>query len=240
MVGRLHIDSTAADPPCPKAVVFDMDGLLLDTERIALEGFLHACRVQGVRPDPNDFLRCIGTTMQRTRELFIEFRGPDFPLDAVIAAWDDYCDEHLVRRPPPLKAGAKAILQTLRRHAIPCALATSTAASHASVLLQSTGIAEFFQVRVTGDQVLKSKPDPEIYRTATSRLGVSPGQAWALEDSAHGVRAAHEAGLRVFQIPDLVPPDPATLSLGHTVLNSLHDVEVLLRRVLPAGRPAMA
>ena len=217
-----------------------MDGLLLDTERIALDGFLHACRTQDVRADPNDFLRCIGTTMQRTRELLIEFRGPDFPLDPVIAAWDDYCDEHMVERPPPLKPGALPVLRTLHRHAIPCALATSTAAPHASVLLQSVGIAKFFAVRVTGDQVSKSKPDPEIFRTATSRLGVSPGCAWALEDSAHGVRAAHEAGLRVFQIPDLVQPDPATLSLGHTVLDSLHDVEDLLRRVLAARETAIA
>ena len=224
----------------PAAIVFDMDGLLLDTERIVLDGFLHACRAHGVPPDPGAYYRCIGTTVERTRELLIEGYGPDFPLDALIATWNDYCDEHLVRRPPPLKPGALEVLETVRRLAIPCALATSTWDPEASDRLASVGLDEFFSVKVTGDQVTRGKPDPEPYRTATALLGVDPTRAWALEDSAHGVRSALGAGLRVFQIPDLVPPDESTLALGHTVLDSLFDVDELLRRGLPADDVAAA
>ena len=219
----------------PAAVVFDMDGLLLDTERIVLDGFLHACRVRGVPADPDAYRRCIGTTVERTRELLIEGYGPDFPYDAIVASWNDYCDEHLVRRAPPLKPGALETLETVRRLAIPCALATSTWDPEASDRLASVGLDRFFAAKVTGDRVAKGKPDPEPYRTATDLLGVDPTRAWALEDSAHGVRSALAAGLRVFQIPDLVPPDPSTLALGHTVLDSLFDVVDLLRRGLPAG-----
>ena len=224
----------------PAAIVFDMDGLLLDTERIVLDGFLHACRAHGVPPDPGAYYRCIGTTVERTRELLIEGYGPDFPLDALIATWNDYCDEHLVRRPPPLKPGALEVLETVRRLAIPCALATSTWDPEASDRLASVGLDRFFAAKVTGDRVAKGKPDPEPYRTATALLGVAPTRAWALEDSTHGVRSALGAGLRVFQIPDLVPPDKSTLALGHTVLDSLFDVDDLLRRGLPADDVAAA
>ena len=238
--GRGSTGETPADIIRPVAIVFDMDGLLLDTERIVLDGFLHACRVQGMPPDPGAYYRCIGTTMERTRELLIEGYGPDFPYDAVVASWNDYCDEHLVRQAPPLKPGARAVLERVRRHAIPCALATSTWDPEASERLASVGLDHFFAAKVTGDRVAKGKPDPEPYRTATALLGVDPVRAWALEDSAHGVRSALAAGLRVFQIPDLVPPDPSTLELGHTVLDSLFDVDDLLRRSLAGDEAAAA
>ena len=224
----------------PEAVVFDMDGLLLDTERIVLDGFLHACRAHEVPPEPGVYYRCIGTTMERTRELLIEGYGPDFPYDPIVASWNDYCDEHLVHRPPPLKQGALEVLETVLRLAIPCALATSTWDPEASDRLASVSLDRFFAAKVTGDRVSKGKPDPEPYRTATALLGVDPTRAWALEDSAHGVRSALGAGLRVFQIPDLVPPDPSTLALGHMVLDSLFDVDDLLRHSLPADEVAAA
>lgn len=226
--------STRGDTPAgisrPAAIVFDMDGLLMDTERIALRGFLQACSAHGAQPVPGAFQRCIGTNNQRTRELLAEMHGPDFPLDAIIRTWDDYCHENMVRRPPPLKPGATEILTTARHHGIPCALATSTASREASDLIRVTGLDEFFVARVTGDQVENSKPHPEIYRLAVTLLGVDPRHAWALEDSSHGVHAASAAGLIVFQIPDLVPPDPSTLALGHRVWDSLHQVDNLLRR----------
>ena len=238
--GREAAVETPVETACPAAIVFDMDGLLLDTERIVLDGFLHACRVRGVPPEPGAYHRCIGTTVERTRELLIEGYGPDFPYDAIVASWNDYCDEHLVRRAPPLKPGAREVLETVRRLAIPCALATSTWDPEASDRLASVGLDHFFAAKVTGDQVAKGKPNPEPYRTATDLLGVDPTRAWALEDSAHGVRSALGAGLQVFQMPDLVAPDSTTLALGHTVLDSLFDMDDLLRRGLSADDVAAA
>ena len=238
--GREAAGESLADSTRPAALVFDMDGLLLDSERIVLDGFLHACRAHGVPPHPGAYHRCIGTTLERTRELLIEAYGTDFPYDAVVASWNAYCDEHLVRKGPPLKPGALEVLKRVRRHAIPCALATSTCDPEASDRLALVGLDEYFPVRVTGDQVKRSKPHPEPYQTATALLGVDPSRAWALEDSAHGVRSAFAAGLRVFQIPDLVVPDPSTLALGHTVLDSLFDFDELLRQSLAGDEVAAA
>ena len=95
--------------------------------------------------------------------------------------------------------------------------------------------------KVTGDQVSKGKPDPEPYRTASGLLGVEPTRAWALEDSAHGVRSALGAGLQGFPDPRPRPPRPeSTLALGHTVLDSLFDVDELLRRSLAGDEAAAA
>lgn len=235
----IHEGVPIGDMTRPAAIVFDMDGLLLDTERIALDGFWHACHAHGVHPKRDVYLRCHGTTIERTRELLVEGHGPDFPYDAIFESWDGYCDEHIVHRPPPLKPGAREVLETVRDCAIPCALATAAWDPEASDRLISVGLDEFFAVKVTGDRVVKGKPDPETYRTAAALLGVDPVHAWALEDSAPGVRSALAAGLRVFQIPDLVPLDNATLALGPTVLESLFDVDNLLRRY-PRARKATA
>ena len=123
--GREAAGESLADLTRPAALVFDMDGLLLESERIVLDGFLHACRAHGVPSHPGAYHRCIGTTLERTRELLIEAYGTDFPYDAVVASWNAYCDEHLVRKGPSLKPGALEVLERVRRHAIPCALATS-------------------------------------------------------------------------------------------------------------------
>ena len=220
----------------PAALVFDMDGLLLDTERIALDGFLHACHTVGVRPNVNAYYRCIGTRMRESRQILVDGHGPDFPFDAVYAAWGVYWKQAR-NRSPAVKDGARAILATARGASLPCALATSSREPDVSALLAMLDLDEFFAVKVTGDRVVRAKPHPEIYRTAAAELGIEPRRCWALEDSANGVRSAHAAGFTVFQIPDLVPPDDELRALGHTVLPSLDAVDALLRECL-RGSPA--
>lgn len=216
--------------PAPRALVFDMDGLLLDTERPALDGFVHACRTLGVRPNLDVYRRCIGRRMRESRRILLAGHGPSFPLDEVLAAWDRYYAEHVAGTAPAVKPGAEVLLGTARSLRLPCAVATSTRQPGAGERLAATGLAGYFTVWATGDRVTRSKPDPETYRLAVAELGVAAAEAWALEDSANGVRSAHAAGCQVVQIPDLVAPDAALLALGHTVLPSLAAAEDLLRQ----------
>ena len=220
----------------PRALVFDMDGLLLDTERPALDGFVHACRAVGVEPNLAAYRRCIGRRMRESRRILLAGHGPNFPLGEVLAAWERYYAERVAGTPPAVKPGAKALLETARSLHLPCALATSTRQPGAGERLAATGLAGYFTVWVTGDRVTRSKPHPETYRLAVAELGVSPAEAWALEDSANGVRSAHAAGCQVVQIPDLVAPDAALLALGHAVLPSLAAAERLLRRYVARGQ----
>ena len=101
--------------------------------------------------------------------------------------------------------------------------------------LRLTGVLDYFDTLVTGDEVRRGKPDPEHYVVAAARLGVAPETCWALEDSENGVRSALSAGCRVYQIPDLVPVSASVSHLGQTVLSSLVDVVEILERAIKAA-----
>ena len=211
-----------------------MDGLLLDTERQALEGFVYACRRHGIEPHMPSYYRSIGTRSRDSRQLLIDGHGGDFPFDAVVAAWGEYYEKHFKHRPAPVKRGAKAMLDTVRHAGLPCALATSTHLTSANDKLAQAGLDGYFDVKVTGDRIARGKPDPEIYLAAAAELGVEPTESWACEDSANGVRSALAAGCFVLQIPDLVEPDVETRRLGHAILPSLSAAAELLKRALAA------
>jgi len=125
--------------------------------------------------------------------------------------------------PIPLKDGAAELLACLAELEIPVAVATSTESRRAMRKLEAVGILTHFKAIVGGDQVRNSKPHPDIYLRAAQILGVRPTKCLALEDSENGVRSAADA-VTVIQIPDIVQPSTALRSLGHTILQSLHDV----------------
>ena len=224
--GALMDYALRMDFPRPEALVFDLDGLLHDTERIAREGFIAACRTVGVTPDLDVYLRAIGTTSRNTRRILTEGHGDGFPIDAVIEAWNERFREHEERgNPLPLKPGAAEILEAASRLRLPVALATSSTDPGVGERLERVGLIHHFAVRVTGDQVAKPKPDPEPFLKAAADLGVPPQRCWAYEDSPNGVRSAAAAGMYVFQIPDYIAPDEALLRLGIRVLPDLHAAQ---------------
>ena len=218
--------------PLPAGVLFDMDGLLLDSERIARDAFVAACGELGWEADLSAYHRCIGSTYQRTREILTRHHGPDFPYDAVDARWSELYHARLASGPVPVKAGAVELLQYLSQAEIPRALVTSTRRSTAEPKLAASGLIGYFQALVCGGEAAHGKPRPDPYLAAAGLLGLEAAGCWALEDSANGVRAAVGAGCRVFQVPDLVAPDAEVRALGHEVVESLHEV---LRR-LPGQR----
>ena len=213
-----------ADFPTPKALVFDMDGLLLDTEKIARDGFMAACRSVGVEPDPDVYLRTIGTRSPNTRRILVEGHGEDFPIDAVVEAWNErFRQREANGEPLPVKPGAAAILEAAAELELPCALVTSSSDPGAGERMHRVGLLHRFALRITGDKVANPKPHPEPFLKAAAGLGMEPAHCWAFEDSPNGIRSAAGAGMKVFQIPDLIPPDQAlTRRLGVRVLPDLH------------------
>lgn len=218
----------AARLPAPQAVVFDMDGLLLDSERLCMEIFSEVVTEHGFTFDREVYARCIGTTRTGTRAVLRAGFGDDFPLDAIEHAWMERYESKVLSAPVPVKAGARELLEALADRGVPCGLATSTRRELAVRKLELADLARYFAVRVTGDEVRSGKPDPEPYLLALSRLGAQGPGSWALEDSDNGVRAAHAAGLHVLQVPDLTPPAAAVRALGHRIVDSLHAVRALL------------
>ena len=142
----------------------------------------------------------------------------------MVEAWNEQFRQHEAKgNPLPVKPGAAAILEAAVRLELPCALVTSSSDPGAGERLLRVNLLHHFALRITGDKVTNPKPHPEPFLQAAVGLGIAPERCWAFEDSTNGVRAAAAAGMNVFQIPDLVPPNEALLRRHRIrVLPDLH------------------
>jgi len=222
---------SGAGLPRPRAVVFDMDGLLLDSERLALEAFEAASASLGWEPDLAVYRRCIGSTYAATQAVLEAVLPLGLSYPVFDARWSQCYAERLDAGALEIKPGAEELLRALVDLGIPRALATSTRRPVAEHKLALTGLAEFLPVRICGGETSRGKPHPDPYLAAIAALGVWAPEAWACEDSDPGVRAAVAAGLAVFQVPDLLQPEPAVRALGHRIVTDLHVVLAELRRI---------
>ena len=207
-----------------EAIVFDMDGLLLDSERIVLDAFLLVCEHFELGDRTELLKQCIGTNRDYTRARMTEAFGSGVDFNEFQNMWTLKHEEIVGDDAMPLMDGARELLDLIQQLDIPRAVATSTRSAQALDRLEKADLLHYFEFVVGGDQVTNSKPDPEIYLAATQKLGCNPTSCLAFEDSENGVRAALGAGLRVIQVPDLVAPSANVRALGHTILESLRDV----------------
>jgi HAD superfamily hydrolase (TIGR01509 family) len=206
------------------AVIFDMDGTLLDTERVAQEAFITACRELTVAPRMDLLLRCVGAAEPIARAVIQDGYGPTLDCDAFFAAWSRHFSIASRITPTPLKEGALALLDAVAQLGLPMAIATSSRTAHAIEKLQQAALLSRFKAVIGADLVQSPKPDPAVYLKAAECLGVDPRACLALEDSEYGVRAAHAAGMTVIQVPDMTQPTADLRALGHIVLTSLSEV----------------
>ncbi len=176
--------------------------------------------------DPAIYIGCIGSNVDKTKEILIEGYGDSFPYDEIQSLWKRLYLKEVNKKPIPLKLGAKELLWKISDCGVPIGIATSTPYDLALIKLKKSGLFKYFKFVVAGDQVSKSKPDPEIYLTAANKHKVGVEQCIAFEDSENGVRAAYSAGITVIQVPDIVKPTDKLKSLGHEIVDSLCDVEL--------------
>lgn len=205
------------------AVIFDMDGTLLDTENVFKTIVYDVAGGLGFDMREEVHLAMIGASHERTSELLVEAYGVAFPYPL----FDEMCRERMherMEREVPVKTGAREMLAALRSRGIPMAVATSSRGRHALPHLERAGLLDMFATVVTRDDVVHPKPHPEPYLLAAGRLGVDPGHCLAVEDSHAGVHAAHAAGMQTVMVPDLVHPTDEIAALGIAVLESLHHL----------------
>lgn len=222
-------------PFLPEAVVFDMDGLMIDSERASISCWQQGAQELGIAVPDGFFLRMVGLGDADCRRLLEHALG-DAPRIAALSARSHALYEARIEHGLPLRPGTVALLELLQAHGVPRAVATSTRQPRASRKLQACGLLSWFPVVVSSSDVAQPKPAPDVYLLAAERLGLAPQRCLALEDSPVGIRAALAAGMLPIQVPDLVHPDAALRALGHRIVTSLHEVQVLLAPWLAATR----
>ncbi len=205
------------------AFVFDMDGVLLDTEKLYRQAMQQACSGLGFTMSDALFAAQVGIPGASGDKILIEAFGESFPLGRYNAATLAHM-QTLLSSDIPVKSGAQRLLETLRDRAIPAAVATSTAKPLAMDRLERAGLLDFFKTVVTSTDCANGKPHPEPFETAARRLDVRPEACIALEDSHNGVRSAHAAGMKVIMVPDLLEPTDEIERLCTAVLPSLEAV----------------
>lgn len=217
----------------PDAVMFDMDGTMIESERLLFDAWREAAREQQVVADDAVWLGMIGLSDRASRAWLLSHLAE--PVAAALTARAHGLYRLRAANGLPVKDGLVDVLRLLADHAIPCAVVTSTWHDRAVEKLEATGLLRWFVTVVGGDDVEHPKPAADPYLLAARKLRVQPQRCIAIEDSITGVRAALAAGMHTIQIPDLVHPDETQRALGQLVLGSMQGVQALLAQRLTAG-----
>jgi len=211
-----------------EAVILDMDGLMFDTERLAVEGWRMAGGEFGIEMPYDLVLSTVGTNTADTREILERGLGRKIPFDEMRARRFVYLWDVIDREGVPVKKGLGGLLDLLEGRSVPAAVATSTERGKTEKLLRMSGLYDRFQVLVCGDEVARGKPAPDIFLAAAAGLDVQPGRCVVLEDSASGIRAAHAAGMIPLLVPDLREPPGEVVALARGVFASLDEAAAYL------------
>lgn len=206
-------------------VIFDMDGTLFATEQLAVEALATAFAEHGVRVPLPALEHVIGLAGRDTRAYLGQFAPAGVDAEQILRRGSELIKAEIERRGMPVKAGVLDLLAHLHSCKMAMGVATSTRTATAMDNLHRAGIAHYFSAVIGGDAVENPKPHPEIYLRVLAKLATSPTDAIAIEDSDHGIKAAHAAGVRVVHVPDIKPIPPSIKELVHreyATLGELH------------------
>lgn len=213
-----------------KAVVFDMDGVLFDTERLCMDGWEEIARRKGIEGMKKVAYDSIGRNLNDTRELTLAAYGQDFDFEGFRSEVSKWCHERIDTQGLPIKPGVKELLDYLKEQGYRIGLASSSRRQSVMKNLELAGVTSYFEEIITGDMVEHSKPLPDIYLLACEKLGVNPGDAYGIEDSPNGIRSAHAAGMKPIMVPDLLPPDAEMEERCLVILDDLLGVKAFLEQ----------
>ncbi len=206
-----------------KLAIFDMDGLLLDSEKINREKWIETAKLLGYTMTVEQWFGLLGTNEESERQYLVKLYGKDCPTEKFrslrMQLINDFANEHGI----PAKPGARELLEFLKGENIPCVVATSSERQRAVRFLTKAGLIGFFDSLTCGDEVTLGKPDPELFETAAKKSGVDAKYCAVFEDSENGIIAANTAGMLPICVPDLQPPTD-TIKRSAIITQSLDGI----------------
>ncbi len=205
-------------------VVFDMDGILFDTERLCQDSWLAVAEEKGLPGMAEIFPQCIGLNANDSRRIVMNAYGEDFDYEGFRGQASVWFWDYIEKNGLPMKPGVRELLDWLKENGWTVGLASSTRRSSVLNHLEQAGIRDYFSTVITGDMVEHSKPQPDIYLMACRELGADPEETYAIEDSPNGIRSAHAAGMIPLMVPDMIAPDEEMRRLSSCIFKDLFEV----------------
>lgn len=206
--------------------IFDMDGLLVETEILYVYAFKEVCEIMGDEYDEELFKTCIGTTKKTQEGILKKHFGDDYDFERSNMLTNSVIDRYTDEGNLFLKKGVEEILQMFKSKGFKLAVASSNSSQKVFRALDLTGIKHYFDEILTGDMVTNGKPDPEIFLKACKKLGSTPSKSYVFEDSFNGVRAGFAGGFYTVMVPDLIPPDDEMIQKSNEIIKCLSDFSI--------------
>ena len=211
-----------------QAIVFDMDGVIFDSEKIVRQGWQFAAQQMKLGSVDDLFLQCVGTNHTLTEKKMGQAFGEKFSYKEFQMYTKQFFQAYIEKYGLPVKKGVRELLEYLKEEDYSVGLASSSRWEYILDSLKQADLLRFFSVVVSGEHLRKSKPDPEIYLLACNKLQVFPKDSYAIEDSYNGVRAAYCAEMRPIMVPDLLPKTEEMRRMCEIILPNLFEVKSYL------------
>lgn len=205
-------------------IIFDMDGLMFDTEIVGRQAMREVLSSYGYTLTDEFYLELVGTSGKIAKERIMNHYGPNYPYNEITRKTNQLLLDLIEKNGLVIKPGLKELLTYLKKEGIACCVASSSSRRLVMHYLEQSGLQDYFKFIVGGDEVTKTKPDPAIFLKALTKANVKSSQALVLEDSQNGILASTNANIPVICIPDLKQPEEKIAKLCEHVFTTLHDV----------------
>lgn len=212
-----------------KAIIFDMDGLMIDSERVTFECYQERLKDMNLTMDEEFYKTLLGKPIKGIYQRFYDVYGNDFPIENVIQDVHQIMAERFETEGVPVKKGLVELLHYLKDNNYKTIVATSSNRDRVDKILAQAKITEFFDDSICGDEVTKGKPNPEVFLKSCQKLGVNVDEAIVLEDSEAGIQASYDANIKVICIPDMKYPEKQYEEKTFKILKDLTEVTAYLK-----------